>query len=84
MQLSDIIQNNIAAVDKAGVSVHVVSILGHVSIKDTKGNEVFLQGDDGSCFISKSKALWDEVGNIGMDEAYKFYAYDYLELLQGV
>lgn len=48
------------------VTVHVVSIYGHVTISDDKGvqEDIFLQGDDGSAFISQMKSLWHETGNL--------------------
>lgn len=83
MTRKDVIKRNVDFVDNSGVDIHVVSILGHVLIKDNQGGEVFLQGDDAAEFISKAWALWHKEGDISMGEAYKFFAYDYVDLLEG-
>ena len=77
-----VIDRNIQAVNDAGVLVQAISIFGTVSIRDMKGNKIFLQGDEGSAFISQAKALYDELGDISLQEACEFYAYDYLDLLK--
>ncbi len=41
----------------------------------------FLQGDEGEQFISKAKELYEEMGDVTLQECYEFYAYDYLDLI---
>ena len=81
MDMLTILRNNVQFVENSGVEVDVDSRYSTVHIYDHGGGEVFLQGDEANAFIDNAKGLWDQLEVISMDEAYKFQAYDYLDLL---
>ena len=78
----NIIKQQIALFDNSAV-VAVDRLHGWVTITDGKfsnGSTAFLQGDEGYDFINKADELFNQ-GELSMDECYRFYAYDYLDLL---
>lgn len=52
-----------------------------ITDKEDPENSVFMQGHEAAEFIEKAKAFYEKNGDISMDEAYSFFAYDYLILL---
>ena len=68
-------------VNNSGVTVEVVEIYGHVTIADGEGNEIFLQGDEGSDFIGRARCVWNRRGNITRAEASAITAYPYVDTL---
>lgn len=81
MTLTEIILATAARADASGITVSACSLYGTVSIKDNQGNECFLQGDDGSAFISEAKRLWEESGDVTMMDCYLHLAFPYAECL---
>jgi hypothetical protein len=71
----------VRTVDASGVTVEVTSNQGWVSINAPDSEGVFLQGDEGYDFVEKAREVWDELQEVTMEDAYKFRAYDYLDLL---
>lgn len=67
----------------ANVTVHVVSNMGTVCISDDDGlqDDIFLQGDDGSAFISERESLWHELGDIDRGSIELHLAKPYVENL---
>lgn len=81
MELRAIIQANLDFVKASGVTVEVNASQEWVSITDTSGGTVFMQGWEASEFIDKARATFENLGDLSMDEAYLAEAYDYLDLL---
>lgn len=80
MTLTEIILAN--AERARNLTVHVESIYGTVSIKDVEdGQECFLQGDEGSAFVSEARRLWEESGDVTMTDVYLHLALPYAENL---
>lgn len=79
MTLTAIILTN--AERARNLTVHVASIYGTVSIKDDTGQECFLQGDEGSAFISEARHLWNKSGDVTMGDVYLHLALPYAENL---
>lgn len=63
------------------VTVHVVSNYGTVCISDDKGvqEDIFMQGDDASKFISERDELWNKVGNLSKGTIELYLAEPYVE-----
>jgi len=80
MTLTEII---LADAERArNLTVHVESIYGTVSIRgDGPGQECFLQGDEGSAFIDEARRLWEESGEVTMQDVYLHLALPYAENL---
>lgn len=79
MKLKDII---LAAAERMqNVSVHVVSNYGTVSITDDDNiqDEIFLQGDDASAFISQRELLWNETWDLTRGDIELYLAEPYVE-----
>jgi hypothetical protein len=74
----NIIKQQIALFDNSAV-VAVNRLHGWVTITAGKFS-IFLQDDEGCDFINKADELFNQ-GELSMDECYRFYAYDYLDLL---
>jgi hypothetical protein len=74
-------QAQIDYVNNSGITVETVPIYGHVTIKDNDGNEIFLQGHEGSNFISESRRAWNDMGDITQSEADELTAYPYADAL---
>lgn len=75
MNLSDIIRADAHAL--RSVTIHVVSIRGTVAI----GDVIFLQGDEGSAFISEANRLWRELGDVSHSEVWAHLARPYVDCL---
>jgi hypothetical protein len=74
----NIIKQQITLFDNSAV-VAVDRLHGWITI--TAGDfSIFLQDDEGYDFINKADELFNQ-GELSMDECYRFYAYDYLDLL---
>lgn len=65
------------------VRVDVVSIYGTVNIIDLTGEHesIFLQGDEGSAFISEARQLWNEVGTVTIDDCHLHLAKPYIDCI---
>jgi hypothetical protein len=77
-----IIKQQIALFDNSAI-VAVDRLHGWVTItadKFSNDSTIFLQDDEGYNFINKADELFNQ-GELSMDECYRFYAYDYLDLL---
>jgi len=79
--LSEIIERT--ALRMATVTVHVESCMGTVCISDDTGkqNDIFMQGDDASAFISEMNRLYDETGDLTKDTIALYLAEPYAENL---
>lgn len=77
------IQREIITNVKALATVEVNTSQGWVEITDKNDpeNSLFLQGDDGYSFIDKAQAMYDTNEDISLEEAYLFFADEYLVLL---
>ncbi|WP_085483795.1 hypothetical protein [Paraburkholderia susongensis] len=76
MTLTQIIR---AGADYAGdAHIEVNSAQEWVSI----GDEVFLQGDEARVFIDEAERLWNEAGDVGIDECWAHLAGPYLDSLE--
>lgn len=83
MNLSDIIRQNVEFVSNSQVSVKVDRSMSQVVISsDTDEDEyVALQGHDADNFIEEADKLFEQVGDVSLQECYEHLAYDYLDLL---
>lgn len=79
--LREIYQQQIDFVNASKADVHAVPIHGTVSITDDTGAEVFLDGEDGSDFITRAHRLWNETGYLTQSEADEVTAYPYMDQL---
>ena len=74
-------QAQIDYVNNSGITVETVPIYGTVSIKDSDGAEIFLDGHEGSQFITESRRAWNDMGDITQSEADELTAYPYADAL---
>ena len=76
------VQRQIIANVKAQSTVEVNTSQGWVQINDKNDHEnsIFLQGEDGYAFIDKAKAMYDTNEDISLEDAYLFFADEYLVL----
>lgn len=67
------------------VTVHVVHNYGTVTISDDNGvqEDIFLQGDDASCFISEVDRIWNETGDLSKGTIELALAGPYVDCLWG-
>lgn len=81
MKITDIIEADCEYLKN--VYVEVISIYGTVCIKDTTGEKenIFLQGDEGSAFISEANRLYDEVQTVSQSECYLHLARPYVDCI---
>jgi len=75
-KLTEIIQTG--ARYASSVSIDVDEARGTVAI----GDGIFLQGDEGYAFIDEARALWNQAGDVGIDECYACLAGPYLDCLE--
>lgn len=77
------IQRQIIANVKAQSTVEVNTSQDWVQINDKNEpeNNLFMQGDDACGFINKAVEMYDTNGDISLQEAFLFFANDYLILL---
>lgn len=73
-------QQQIDYVRKSGITVEVVPIYGTVAIETKEGTLAFLQGDEGSSFVTEARHLWNKWEDITMSEVYELLAYPYADL----
>ena len=68
---------------KNSATVHVNTSMGWVNIVDKAddANSVFLQGHDAGSFLEEAVTFYNTAGDVSMEDAYNFIAYDYLDLL---
>ena len=52
-----------------------------ISDQEDANNSVFLQGDEAYQYIQKAKAMYEEKGDISLEEARYFFAWDYLDVI---
>jgi tryptophanase len=57
------------------VSIDVDTAYGTVAI----GDDIFMQGDEAYAFIDEAQALWEESGDVSIDEVYAHLAGPYLD-----
>lgn len=76
------IQREIIANLKTQATVEVNTSQGWVEItnKNDPENSLFLQGDEGYSFIDKAQAMYDTNEDISLEDAYLFFADEYLVL----
>lgn len=69
MKLQDILHADAEYTRRSGADVEIVSIYGTVCISDTTGKneDIVLQGDEGSAFISDVDRIWNEAGDVDED-----------------
>lgn len=70
-----------AAERMAYATVHVVSNYGYVTISAPDQDDIFLQGDDASAFISEATHNWHMSGDVSMSECYAHLAEQYAQNL---
>lgn len=77
------IQRQIIANVKAQCTVEVNTSQGWVQINDKndRENSIFLQGEDGYEFIDNAEVMYDTNEDISLEDAYLFFADEYLTLL---
>lgn len=83
MKLQDILHAHADYVRSTGANVEIVSIYGTVCISDTTGKneDIFMQGDDASDFISEVNRLWNKTGDMDKDTIACALAKQYIECL---
>lgn len=83
MKLQDILHADAEYTRNSGADVEIVSIYGTVCISDTTGGneDIFLQGDEGSAFISEVNRLWNETGDMDKDTIACALAKQYIECI---
>ena len=83
MKLQDILHTDAEYVRSSGADVEVVSIYGTVCISDTTGKneDIFLQGDEGSAFISEVNRIWHETGDMDKDSIACALAKQYIDCI---
>jgi hypothetical protein len=82
MNLSDMVRA--AHARMADVMVDVDESFGSVSIGDPdNGDEgcVFMQGDEADQFIESARSLYEELGDVTIDEVWAYLAEPYAETL---
>ena len=69
MTLQDIFRADAEYTRNSGADVGIVSNYGTVCISDTTGKneDIFMQGDDASIFISEVDRVWNETGDMDKD-----------------
>jgi hypothetical protein len=69
MKIQDILHADAEYTRNSGADVEMISIYGTVCISDTTGKneDIFLQGDEGSAFISEVNRIWNETGDMDKD-----------------
>jgi hypothetical protein len=45
------------------------------------GDDIFMQGDEATAFIDEAQALWEQAGDVSIDEVYAHLAGPYLDCL---
>ncbi len=74
-------QQQIDYVNNSGLTVEVVEIYGTVDIKNADGSTlIYLQGEDGSSFITEARRNWNKFEDITQAEAYELQAYQYADI----
>lgn len=65
------------------VTVHIQSNYGWVTIHDLTGvqEDIFLEGHEGSAFISEVNKIWEETGDLTKDTIALWKAESYVENL---
>lgn len=72
MTLTEVIRATAART--AAVTVTVNKAQSWVSI----GADVFMQGDEADAFLDEAERIWNEAGDVGIDEVYACLAEPYL------
>jgi hypothetical protein len=80
MTLSQIILANAAYVGRSNVTVTCNSSQSTVSIQSADG-EAFLQGQEADEFNDEVERLYNEAGDVTMDDCRAHVAYDYVDTL---
>lgn len=80
MTLSQVILANAAYVERSGVTIECDTAYSTVSIKSADG-EAFLQGQEADEFNNEVERLYNEAGDVSMDDVRAHKAYDYLDVL---
>lgn len=64
--IQEILTQDAAYSENSGACVEITSIYGIVLIKDTTGEQedILLQGDDASAFISEVNLYWNQTGDM--------------------
>jgi hypothetical protein len=74
-------QQMIDYVNNSGLTVEVVEIYGTVAIKERDGSTlVYLQGEEGSNFITEARRNWNKFEDITQAEANELQAYQYADM----
>lgn len=81
MTLTEIIRANVAFVERSNVTVTCDSSHSWVSIDGANGENVFLQGDEADTFNDAFEKLYNDAGDVSMDDCRAHLAYDYLDAL---
>lgn len=79
MKLQDIIEAS--ANRMKDVTVHIQSNFGWVTIHDLTGvqEDIFLEGHEGSAFISEVNKIWEETGDLDKNTIALHLAEQYVE-----
>ena len=85
MKIQEILHADAEYTRNSGADVEIVSNYGTVCISDTTGqnDDIFMQGDDASAFISKVEQLWHETGDMDRDTIACALAKPYIECIWG-
>lgn len=83
MKLQDILHADAEYTRNSGADVEIVSVYGTVCISDTTGKneDIFLQGDEGSAFISEVNRIWNDAGDMDKDSIACALAKQYIECI---
>lgn len=52
-----------------------------ITDREDANNSVFLQGDEAYEFIQKAESMYEEKGDISLEDARYFFAWDYFDVL---
>ena len=85
MKIQDILHADAEYTRNSGADVEIVYIYGTVCISDTTGqnDDIFMQGNNASAFISEVEQLWHETGDMDRNAIACALAKPYIECIWG-
>lgn len=82
LTLAEIYQDMATYVRSSGFHVTIWESLGHVLIAgDERGEDIFLQNDEGYEYIEEARNVWEKAGDLGLEDAFTGHAKQYIDSL---